>query len=176
MEIAFPSQLCMRRDCQSLSRRMTRDRHFPLSRSEGIPGRGRPEDRKKKQDEGQFPQQGERLAGWNRGSPRPSDWWCSVLENQRVETFPCHIFYCLLHLGQGFSFRPVSAVLPLLPELLRLGGRQLSFNWRSQVQALVLANIHPAAKSLRMTLNPLLLTLHIDLPAKRGKNKENWGS
>lgn len=64
-------------------------------------------------------------------------------------------------------------VIPLLPELLRLGRRQLSFNWRSQVQALVLANIHFAAESLRMKLNPLLLTLHIDLPVKRGMNKEN---
>lgn len=68
------------------------------------------------------------------------------------------------------------AAILLLPELLWLGARQLSFNWRSQVQALVLANIHPAAESLRMTLNPLLLTLHIDLPVKRGKNKENWGN
>lgn len=72
-----------------------------------------------------------RLPGWSWGSPRWCDSWCSVLENQRVETFPCHILYCLLHLGQGFSFCPMLVEIPLL----RLGERQLSFNWRIQVQA-----------------------------------------
>lgn len=65
-----------------------------------------------------------RLPGLNWGSPYWSDLWCSVLENQTVETFPCHIFYCLLHLGQGFSFHPMLSVILLLPELLRLGGLQ----------------------------------------------------
>lgn len=107
------------------------------------------------------------------GSPHCSDSWCSMLGNQRVEMFSCCIFYCLLHLGHTFPFHPTLAVMPLLPVLLRLGGRQLSFNWRKQAQALVLANIH-RPESLRMTLNPLLLTLDIDLPVKRGTNKENW--
>lgn len=64
------------------------------------------------------------LPGWNWGSPLLSDLWCSVLENQTVETFPCYIFYCLLHLGQRLSFRPELSVILLLPELLRLGGLQ----------------------------------------------------
>lgn len=61
-----------------------------------------------------------RLPGWTWGSPRCSPSWCSALENQTVETFPCHVSYCLLHLGQGFSFHPMLAVT--LP--LRLGGLQ----------------------------------------------------
>lgn len=122
----------------------------------------------------EVPSTKQRLPGCNWGSPHCSDSWCSMLGNQRVEMFPCRIFYCLLHLGQAFPFRPMLAVIPLLPVLLRLGGRQLSFNWRNQAQALVLANIH-RPESLRMTLNPLLLTLHIDLPVK-GTNKENWGN
>ncbi len=106
----------------------------------------------------------------------PSLVWLVVFSVGEPESWDVPMSYFLLSFALGsalrLSFHPMLAVIPLLPELLRLGGRQLSFNWRSQVQALVLANIHPAAESLRMTLNPLLLTLHTDLPVKRGKNNK----
>lgn len=58
-----------------------------------------------------------------------------MLGNKRAETFPCRIIYCLSHLGQGVSFHPTLAAPLLLPESLGLERRQLSFSWRSQVQA-----------------------------------------
>lgn len=136
MEIPLPSQpWSMRRDCQSLSRQRTRDHNFPLSQSMGIPVCGHREDRKIEQDEEKSLQQSKRLPCCNGGSPFCSEPRCSVLGNKRAETFPCRIIYCLSHLGQGVSFHPTLAAPLLLPESLGLGRRQLSFSWRSQVQA-----------------------------------------
>lgn len=119
MEIPSPSQPWSgQTNCQSLSRRRTPDHDFPLSPGMGIPACGHGEDRKIEQDEERSPSTKKRLPCWNRGSPHWSEPRCSVLGNQPVETFPCRILYCLLHLGQGVSFHPMLAAALLQTRLV----------------------------------------------------------
>ena len=110
---------------------------------------------KDKQDERQFPLT--KPISWKWGSPHWSDSWCLVLENQTVETFPCHILYCLLHLGQGFSFRGCGTAHVGQMLAVRAVGH-LPFKWRSRFKTWFWKNIHPAAESLRITLSCWLCT------------------
>lgn len=175
MEIpSFLSQLwSTQTHCQSLSRQMTKDHHFPLLR--GVGGCGCPEGRRKNRKRGSSFNQ-EKAPRLDLGIPLLV--WLVVFSVGEPDSWDVPMSYFLLSfaLGSGILFPShvgcdtAAARVSAVRRLAEWDGRQLSFNWRSQVQVLVLANIHYAAESLRMTLNPLLLTLHIDLFVKSGKN------
>lgn len=152
---------------------MTKDHHFPLLR--GVGGCGCPEGRRKNRKRGSSFNQ-EKTPRLKLGIP--SLLWLVVFSVGEPDSWDVPMSYFLLSfaLGSGILFpsyvvydTPAARVTEVR-RLAEWAGRQLSFNWRSQVQVLVLANIHFAAESLRMTFNPLLLTLHIDLSVNRSKN------
>lgn len=131
----FLSQLqSMWWDCQSLSRQMTQDHHFPLLRSVGIPGCGRPEDRKRKNRMRGSSLIRAKVPRLELGIP----WliWLVVFDVGEPDSWDVPMSYFLLSfaLGSGILFPPhvggdiaAARVATVVGRLAEWAARQLSF-------------------------------------------------